>query len=431
VEKGLFVRKLCRMSLSLIETIAEKMCEPKQVKALVMAQSIHSIPNWSDLSLFGYPALLLLFSTLSPLSKRLDWEKAEHTCVLQIKEAIEQQGIFDLSLFSGAAGLCYAVRQASHGGMRYQKMLHSLESFLLARVDERYLFPLLDNIKNRRSSPVSLYDPILGITGIGRYALESPFLSELVPKICSALVELSHPIRLEKDLTIPGWYVSCEHQFHQQDRASYPQGNFNLGLAHGIPSVLAFLSLALLRGIEVPGQKEALIRIVSWIRTKSYPYRNATYWPARVSWEEEVLQAPVCPTLVLDGWCYGVPGIARSLFLAGRALGDQELRRFAEKSFLEVFTRTPEEWGLASPTVCHGLAGLLAITRAMVHDGVNAAPQAENLTNRLLAFYQPEAPFGFKDHDPVEMDKIGVLDGAVGVALSLLAPDGGLLPLLI
>ena len=78
-----------------------------------------------------------------------------------------------------------------------------------------------------------------------------------------------------------------------------------------------------------------------------------------------------------------------------------------------------------SPTFCHGLAGLLQMTLRFANDtGLGVfADAAAALTEQLLDLYEPGTLAGFRSVEaggrPV--DSPGVLDGAAGVMLVLLA----------
>lgn len=132
-------------SLQLIQDIVSNMRDPSSVKAIAIDPAnvnpdplIPASPPWSDLSLSnGYPSLLLFFSMLERLGVVEDGKAISHVYVLKIKEAIEAQGLADLSLFGGVSGICFALQQASSEGGRYQRMLHNLHAFLLERVDRK------------------------------------------------------------------------------------------------------------------------------------------------------------------------------------------------------------------------------------------------------------------------------------------------------
>ena len=90
-----------------------------------------------------------------------------------------------------------------------------------------------------------------------------------------------------------------------------------------------------------------------------------------------------------------------------------------------VFRRPAGRQSLISPAFCHGLAGLLAIClrfanetgNAVIVDGVN------DLGRDLVNRYEAAAPFGYRSEDrPGErVDRPGLLEGAPGVIVALLA----------
>jgi hypothetical protein len=93
-----------------------------------------------------------------------------------------------------------------------------------------------------------------------------------------------------------------------------------------------------------------------------------------------------------------------------------------------VFKRPPEARFLVSPTFCHGFSGLLQITfRFFQETGDPSFAEAiDFLTNRILSEYEPESILGCRAREPEgrKVDQPGLLDGAPGVALALLAAAG-------
>lgn len=350
-----------------------------------------SIPQqyWDDLALgCGYPGHLLLFANLE--RKGIVKEGMAHQYVLKIKEVIETRGVVNFSLFGGLTGVCFALQQASDAGRRYQKMLETLHQFLLEKIEERYFLPIA------QGGPYSstLYDVIQGLSGIGAYILQvSERCSE---KISKALIALCQPIIVD-NREVPGWYLGPDDILNRNK-----SGNFNLGLAHGVTGILAYLSLATLKGVEVAGQSEMIQQISTWLLVKSHNMR----WPATIPFEGEQSQ-----TVCKDAWCYGVPGIARTLFLAGKALKDEDLKSFAAEAFRRVFTRSREEWQLPGPMLCHGIAGLLMITLEMSKER-----GCEDLKKRVEELY----PILVSSLD-IEQSQCEFLDGSAGVALTLLS----------
>lgn len=416
---------------------AQSCRDPETVKQISLEPS-NVNPNpayitdstWSDIGLSGYAALLIFYATLDTLFPNDEWDKCAHAYVLKIKESLETFGFpRTCSIYGGLASLCFAIHFASRRGSRYQRMLGKLDDALLENVEHHCLLPLSTNFKEGRSVPAGLYDLIQGIVGVGLYCLQrqdDPKLCTLAASIISSLIQLTYPIKIDGHL-VPGWYLSQENQFIQEDKESFPRGNFNLGLAHGIPGVLAFLAVAKLQGIHLAGQIEAMERISSWLQARCTKGDGLFYWRGQIPFEEEIGGVPKKIAFNRKAWCYGTPGVARSLYLAGKALNCTDLKTFAVRSFNSIFQN--ELWGLPGPTICHGLSGLLLTTHFMAKDSSDPSLvlQRENLTQKLWNFYLPNAPFGFCDLDPqlgggyASLHKPGLLDGATGVWLTLLS----------
>jgi len=398
---------------------------------------IHVNREWNDYRLLGdYPGILIFLSELDGLFRNENWDAAIHSYVLKMKEILENKGLFSLSLFGGVAGMAFALQTASRGGSRYQKMLASLNTHIIKLIDESYFLPLENNLRTDQPSPMALYDVIQGITGIGIYCLsnkQDAFLSLTAKKIVEYLVRLSSPLNLE-GRTIPGWYVPASLQFLKEDKDKYPQGNFNLGLAHGIPGVLAFLSIALLRGIEVMGQKEAIEVIAAWIKKHRHEHDRSFFWGTHIPFEVEMKKSAdtVFSITKKNGWCYGRTGVARSLFLAGKALHCEQLKSYATDSFCSIFRQSRHEWQLPSPSFCHGISGLLMTTWKMYQDTHSSflKNQVTNLQEILLEYYREDFPFGFKNLETsrqggfAEINQLSLLEGASGILLTLLSLEG-------
>ncbi|AHH99303.1 lanthionine synthetase LanC family protein [Kutzneria albida] len=150
------------------------------------------------------------------------------------------------------------------------------------------------------------------------------------------------------------------------------------GVAHGDSGPLALLCLAADSGVVVPGQHEAIVRLAA----------------------RQVEELPFV------SWCRGGAGLACALWAAGVTLNDVGLRERAVRTLKSVHRRavTTPYLGL-----CHGKAGLLIITNRFARltgDGELVAA-ADRLLAEVAATPVTSGP--------------GLLDGAAGVVLALLA----------
>jgi hypothetical protein len=124
--------------------------------------------------------------------------------------------------------------------------------------------------------------------------------------------------------------------------------------------------------------------------------------------------------------------VARAQQLAGLALGDSQLQGRAESTLIGALT-DPLQLGLITDaSLCHGLAGLAHVAARSAADALPATRVGlQGLIPGLLNAVQPSgtnpedtaaALLGTAGRGP------GLLDGAAGVALAILAPASGQLP---
>lgn len=383
---------------------------------------------WDSQSLAeGYPGILILFARLQ--LKDSAYEKVVHKYVLAIKNDLEKRGINNFSLFSGVTGICFALQSAAFKGRKYEKMLNTLHDILFQNIEIAYLSQLRHNLAMKRSSSSTLHDVIQGISGVGCYALENlsdPRFEQLAYEIIRILVKLCDKI-LVHGFNVPGWHLLSEDLLNSQGFFKSQNGNFNLGLAHGVSGILAFLSIALLKGVKVEGQENAVNKIAGWLLDWSFEENSMIRWPYQVAWEEETGTHPPLAEASRDGWCYGVPGISRALYLAGKAINSPKFTEFAKKAFLQLFNRSYREWGAHGFGLCHGVAGILLIAKIMLKEiNEDLKEKITILENHVISSYQPQLPFGFEDIEQVRFPNIlktcspGFLDGTAGILLTIL-----------
>jgi lantibiotic biosynthesis protein len=230
--------------------------------------------------------------------------------------------------------------------------------------------------------------------------------------------------------------------FDDTARISYPLGNLNCGLAHGIPGVLSLLSLVRLSGLSFELLDEAIGTSATWLTTHRLDDEWGVNWPSAISLqlaevdgrevlaEVDVRDSPGGPSRT--AWCYGSPGIARALWLAGCALRRDDFKKLAINAMEAVFCRPIAVRGIDSPTFCHGVAGLLGIAMRFANETGSAVfrDECQKLTKQILSTFQPDSLLGFRnlEHGGNQTDQPGFIDGAAGVAAVLLSAATGVEP---
>lgn len=381
---------------------------------------------WTDGNLGSSSAgICLLMGKLDHLFPTEEWDIAGHKYLEHLKRNIEDKGIYDLSLYNGLAGILVGVRALSRNGTRYANMLNTLISLY-----EEMLIETVEFLKKRwRSEDVQMseYDTISGLTGIGRVVLMFPERQKM-KEIWGEIECLFHLFCGEKDFngsSIPRWHIAASNQFHEHERLNYPNGNFNMGISHGIAGPLSLMSISVLQGLGSDRLLQDIYKLSEWLSSWIIHNQMGTFWPSRVSYEE--LQRGELNLenrgFRRDSWCYGVPGIARALWLAGSAVNNKEWSELALSAFLGIENRLSTLGGLTSAPVCHGVAGLIQSVQRMYSETGDKRLESmrDRLIRSILDMYEPEALFGYYDINE-KFEKVndpGFLNGNAGIALVL------------
>ncbi|MGY1694613.1 lanthionine synthetase C family protein [Geodermatophilus sp. SYSU D00814] len=368
----------------------------------------------------GHAGLAVLFGALDTAFPTDGWDRIGHRHLTWASRAFERGPSHDASLFTGAAGLGFAALTLAGGRTRYRRFLAAVDAQVTKATQDA-----CEWLDACAECPVGAFDLISGVTGMGAYLLarDAPEADAALDVILRTLVRLV----LSAPDAPPRWHTPFDWLGSAEQQEAYPHGNLNCGLAHGIPGPLALLSLALSHGHEPPEARDAVDRAVRWLAAHRIQDAWGTTWPAAVPLAPDGTPAGT-EEPARAGWCYGAPGVARALWHAGTALGDRHIRASAVEAMTAALARPPEHRALHSPNYCHGVAGLLHITTRFAEDtGLPAFRQAQaDLLAELMTAYEPGSLLGFRNVEPgdVRVEHPGVLDGAPGVALSLLAAAG-------
>lgn len=408
--------------------VAVRLSDPRVVQAAMKLSARQSafpeIMRWSSTSTAsGDAGLAMLAGYLDVREPEAGWDEWGHALITAAAREAEHQQHSSVGLFSGLSGLALGVSSLSRGGTRYGRLTGHLDSAITTQAEAAAAALRPDPT----GIPVWTFDVISGLSGTAAYLLtrvdDNDAAKQALLTIVWALVNL-----WTADTDPPAWHTPPAAMEKTMAR-QHPQGNLNCGLAHGIPGVLAILSLCWAQGVRVTGCDKAISEITDWLGK----HRTDDHWGP--NWAAAV-PLPLTPgptsgnaEITRSAWCYGAPGVARALWLAAEAIGDNAARRLALATMAGVYRRPIQDRRINSPTFCHGVAGLLQITLRFLHD--TGLPMfgsaATTLLNQLVNAYEPDRPTGYYSLEPggMRVDQPGLLDGSAGVALTLLAASGG------
>lgn len=319
--------------------------------------------------------------------------------------------------FGGAPAVAHVLNTAAHAAPgTYQSALTTLDVQISKDLAART--QALQSRMDRRE-PIELadWDLISGLTGMTRYLLHRDPHGAAVAQALTCLIRLTAPVS-NADLALPGWWSPRDPGAPAVAR--HQSGHLNLGLAHGVAGLLAILSIATMHHVEIPGQRETIAAICAIYDRFQQRSPAGPWWPQWVT-IDELRNDHLKPTAGRASWCYGSPGIARAIHLAGYATGQHHLIELANHAIHAALAPDSPAAPLTDPSLCHGHAGLLHTAR---HLGIETSQLTTSL-ERLLASIGRRPGHAFSSDTEATADGLlqsggpELLEGSVGIALVL------------
>ncbi|MFC4309114.1 lanthionine synthetase C family protein [Steroidobacter flavus] len=236
-------------------------------------------------------------------------------------------GRFDL--FSGFMGISWA---ANH--------LHSLNWLDdiddLCDVSDRAALDVLNE-----QGDEMLCELVSGLSGIGLYGLarrHRPLGAEIVQRARRALEVTA--VCADGRRT---WFHAPE-RMSAISVNSHPEGCFNLGLSHGVPGALVFLSRA--------GASELAAEATEWLLLQRRNFRNGSRFG--YTFTDDPMREPDGARLA---WCYGDLSVSVALLSTARHAGRLDWEAEAIDLALNAAKRPMESSGVVDAGFCHGAIG--------------------------------------------------------------------------
>jgi hypothetical protein len=331
--------------------------------------------------------------------------RAAETALRFLNEAVEAVGTVPMSpgLYSGFLGIAWAAEHVN-------RLLTTAEDDPNEAADAA----LLEHLKQPPWR--CQYDLISGLVGVGVYALERlprPTAVTSLERVIDRLAE-----RAERRADGITWHTRAELLF-SEERERYPAGYYNLGVAHGVPGVIALLGAACAAGVGAAKARPLLRGAVGWLLRQQLPAGAGSRFPT-------LLAPGVEPAACRLAWCYGDAGVAVALLSAARGLDEPAWEREALAIARAAAARQANTAGVRDAGLCHGAAGLGHLFHAAGDPCF--AEAARFWFYRCLEMREPgRGVAGFscywssQDDSACWLKDPGLLTGAAGIALALLA----------
>lgn len=351
----------------------------------------------NDLSLMGgYIGELLFYYSYCKHNEKTDY-KIEERVVYILNKIITSinRGYLYPTYSDGLAGIRWGIHFLNEHGF-----IEIEEDDSFDKIDE-YLYKEMINFIS-----VGNFDYLHGAMGIAIYFLGEvkknkkydEYVKDFIKQLLSKSVILNNGI---------AW------------RNYSPKNNgdeFNLGLSHGIPSIINFLSKCTTEEVLIKETSSYLNGAVKFIMESKLKQKSVSIFSN--------FNSDIKPSRL--AWCYGDLGIASSIWQAGIALYNEKWKEDAIQIMLHnTCRRDLETNGVHDAGLCHGTAGIAHIfNRFYKETKLKEFDDARWywLEQTLNFATHDKGLAGFKNWQGKEgwQNDYGLLEGVAGIGLMLL-----------
>jgi lantibiotic modifying enzyme len=331
-----------------------------------------------------------------------------HNAVDEVEKSLEEADLTSrkFTFCDGIAGLCWMVEYLVARGWLADDAVDVLEP-----VDDHLYHAMMRYVENDN------YDFLHGAGGIGFYFANRSSQSERINGYMQDLVRgLKEKACDDGSGDLKWFHLNLVTGEKNKDE-------FNLGLAHGIPSILILLIRIYEAGVMKKEVYQMIEKTTKYIIKNQFDIReSSSYFPSFAKDRK--------PNSRL-GWCYGDLGVCCALWQAARTLNDTSLGGFVRQVMIHAAgIREPQFTRVMDAGICHGSAGVAHIFRRFYEaTGEAQLKEASDYWyDKTLAFAMHSDGYaGYKVYlSPVDdkpaMSRVSssVLEGISGIGLVLL-----------
>ncbi len=327
-------------------------------------------------------------------------------CIQLLQESIEQASSKPTSwtFCSGLAGLGWLIQHFAEIG------LIEIDDTILNEYD-RFLGRM-----GVQSLKEEVFDFLHGSIGAGIYLISRKPNEERVALI-HGIVDQLIMARFQDELGMR-WINLFKDDPAQRESC-------DLGLAHGLPSIIMFLLNVYKWGLRMEECKEMIEGIVKFLKGSRLSPECISVFPYRIRGFKKIPPtSPNEPSRL--AWCYGDLGIAFSLFHAGGVLNDKNLINYSSGIMNKAARRrSVQETFISDGGLCHGYWGVgYMFSRMYDHSKEKAFHEAaKHWYGQGLELIDAQEGVGnFKEYFVDKwIDSKSFLTGLAGVGLAMIS----------
>ncbi|AQX03861.1 hypothetical protein ATB99_11925 [Elizabethkingia meningoseptica] len=283
----------------------------------------------------------------------------------------------------------------------------------VVQLDECLSLSMMNDIQKRN------YDFLHGAIGYGVYFLErykNTSANQYKKKYLEYINKLLEYLEYSSVNYNNGIYWECE--------GNHEPKHINLGLAHGIPSIVCFLARVYNADIHRAAIKNLLEKSVDFLLRYRTPANISTF-PSKVNLDN--IDYINNTDISRIGWCYGDLGIAIALYHANEILNNDNVERAYIGLLKKSAQRKDKPLSMVEDiSVCHGSFGLALIFKKFYdRTKIDSLKEAYIywLKDGLDKGVYTDGIAGFKAHrgDGIYEKETDILSGVSGIGLALIA----------
>lgn len=312
--------------------------ENKYLKKAIELES-HMTNRYSNSILNGNASVILFYFYLYKLTNNDEYYLKATETVNKLLNSLATISFMPENFADGYSGVFWLLH---HGSNNF--FLNLPEEFIHKNYDDYLLDFSLRNFKNGQ------FDFFYGGAGPCLYFLENK--QRNYHRYYENMI-----IALENIALADSNGIFWEGNYFERPNNS--QCKIDLGLSHGIPSIIYFLTK--LYGLNVSNSKtlSLLTKSINWlIAQKRDPTEDGTSF-----YQAKMLANSEMPRINSRlAWCYGDLGIASVIWQAGLLVGNEEWKQFSINMMLHASKRKNLlQNGINDAGICHGTSGVAMV----------------------------------------------------------------------
>lgn len=273
----------------------------------------------------------------------------------------------------------------------------------------------------KKDEVLGRYDLFYGIIGYGSYFLQrSRYNKDYAEKYLNEIVEIINRISL-KDQYGTYWF---------SDVFSDEKNKINIGMAHGIPSIISFLTkVYAINQNELA--KDMLIKSTNWLlRLKTNNTESCSLFPYLIDKNKDYTESNNSTRIA---WCYGDLTIGYVIYTLGKTINEDNFVKKGWEILNHCSKRTIEagNTGIHDKAFCHGTSGAYYIYNKLYTTyKLNEFEDIKNYWLEKTLINSNENIDALKSYSIVNGEvkyahDYGLINGYIGIGVTLLSHLNG------